>query len=121
MRKTAYFAAVVLYLSCSLNGLGQSISGVVNSYYEVDGMKSAQIAGQRSIENFLEGIEHTFDDITDPSIMHGINEYMKSHSSELLVMVEHKQSFLDRIFSKDHTTAMAYQTKTPLLILEDKS
>ena len=94
---------------------------IINVHKQKEGMKSAQIAGQRSIENFLEGIEHTFDDITDPSIMHGINEYMKSHSSELLVMVEHKQSFLDRIFSKDHTTAMAYQTKTPLLILEDKS
>ena len=41
MRKTAYFAAVVLYLSCSLNGLGQSISGVVNSYYEVDGINTS--------------------------------------------------------------------------------
>ena len=40
MRKTAFFAAVVLYLSCSFNGLCQSISGVVNSYYEIDGINT---------------------------------------------------------------------------------
>jgi nucleotide-binding universal stress UspA family protein len=66
-------------------------------------------------------VVHTFDDITHQSIMQGIAEYMNTHDSELLVMVEHKHSFFERLFSKDHTTAMAYETKTPLLILQDKN
>ena len=53
--------------------------------------------------------------------MQGVIEYMATHASELLVMVEHKHSFLERLFSRDHTTAMAYETKTPLLILQDKN
>lgn len=84
-------------------------------------MKKRQMEGKISLENIFQGIPHTFDDVTHPSIMQGITEYMETHQSDLLVMVEHKHSFLERIFSKDHTTAMAYETKSPLLILQDKS
>jgi len=94
---------------------------VINVHRQNDDMKSGQIAGKKTIELIFAGIEHTFDDITHQSIMQGITEYMKTHASEVLVMVEHKHSFLERIFSKDHTTAMAYETKTPLLVLQDKN
>jgi nucleotide-binding universal stress UspA family protein len=94
---------------------------VINIHKQNEEMKSGQIAGRRTIENIFEHMDHTFDEITHPSIMQGINEYMQTHNSELLVMVEHKQSFLERIFSKDHATSMVYETKTPLLVLQDKN
>jgi nucleotide-binding universal stress UspA family protein len=94
---------------------------VINVHKTNEDMKPAQVAGRRALENMFERIDHTFHDVTHQSIMQGINQYMQTHNSELLVMVEHKQSFLERIFSKDHTTAMAYETKTPLLVLQDKT
>lgn len=94
---------------------------VINVHKENQDMKADQVGGRRSIENIFDHIEHTFHDITHQSIMGGISEYMQTHKSELLVMVEHKQSFFGRLFSKDHTTSMAYETKTPLLVLHDKS
>ena len=93
---------------------------IINVHRQKEDMKTRQMEGKIGLENIFQGISHTFDDITHQSIMQGIMEYMDSHASELLVMVEHKHSFLERIFSKDHTTAMAYETKTPLLILQDK-
>ena len=78
------------------------------------------VSGKMGIETIFEDSDHEFVEITDDSIMHGINQYIQHHKSELLVMVEHKHSFFERVFSKDHTTAMAYQTKIPLLILQDK-
>ncbi|MBC7829891.1 MAG: universal stress protein [Chitinophagaceae bacterium] len=94
---------------------------VINVHRQKEDMKTRQMEGKLNIENIFQGIEHTFDDITHQSIMQGIMQYMETHASELLVMVEHKHSFLERIFSRDHTTAMAYETKTPLLILQDKN
>jgi nucleotide-binding universal stress UspA family protein len=94
---------------------------VINVHRHKDDMKTGQMEGKLALENIFEGVVHTFDDITHQSIMQGIAEYMKTHDSELLVMVEHKHSFFERIFSRDHTTAMAYETKTPLLILQDKN
>jgi nucleotide-binding universal stress UspA family protein len=94
---------------------------VINVHRQKEDIKPRQMEGKLTLERMFEGIDHTFDDITHPSIMQGILEYMQTHASELLVMVEHKHSFLERIFSRDHTTAMAYETKTPFLILQDKN
>jgi nucleotide-binding universal stress UspA family protein len=94
---------------------------IINVHKQNEDMKTNQVAGMKAIEQMFQHIEHTFDDITHQSIMQGISEYMQRNKSELLVMVEHKQSFLSRLFSKDHATAMAYETKTPLLVLQDKS
>jgi nucleotide-binding universal stress UspA family protein len=94
---------------------------VINVHRQKEEMNTRQVEGKLALENIFQGLTHTFDDITHQSTMQGITEYMKTHDSELLVMVEHKHSFLERIFSRDHTTAMAYETKTPLLILQDKS
>ena len=93
---------------------------VINVHKQNEDMKTKQMEGKIALENIFQGIGHTFHDVTHQSIMHGIIDYMRTHESELLVMVEHKHSFFDRLFSKDHTTAMAYETKTPLLILQDK-
>lgn len=94
---------------------------IINVHKHNEDLKPAQVAGRTAIESVFEHVDHTFHDITHHSIMQGINEYMQTNDSELLVMVEHKQSFLGRIFSKDHATAMAYETRTPLLVLHDKS
>ena len=94
---------------------------IINVHRQKEEMKKKQMEGKISLGNIFQDIPHTFDDVTHPSIMQGITEYMETHQSDLLVMVEHKHSFLERIFSKDHTTAMAYETKSPLLILQDKS
>jgi nucleotide-binding universal stress UspA family protein len=98
----------------------QATIHVIHVHKQHGDIKDAQIAGRRTIEQLFENIDHAFHDITNESILQGINEYMRTNNSELLVMVEHKQSFLGRIFSKDHTTSMAYETKTPLLVLQDK-
>lgn len=58
--------------------------------------------------------------IRNDSVTQGISEYLTEHSSDLLIMVAHKHSFLERIFSKTYTTAMTYETSAPLLVLQQK-
>lgn len=85
------------------------------------GESELETAGRRSNELIFEGYDHEYTIIEEPSVNHGISSYLQQQKSELLVMVAHKHSFLERVFSKNHTTAMAYETHVPLLILQDKA
>jgi nucleotide-binding universal stress UspA family protein len=84
------------------------------------GISEQELAGKKSTEIIFEGYKHEYVTIEDPAVTHGINKYLRAQSAELLAMVAHKHSFLERVFSKKHTTAMAYETHVPLLILQDK-
>jgi nucleotide-binding universal stress UspA family protein len=84
------------------------------------GKSEQELTGKRSNEIIFEGVEHEYAIIEEPSVNQGINRYLQQQKSELLAMVAHKHTFLERLFSKNHTTAMAYETHVPLLILQDK-
>jgi nucleotide-binding universal stress UspA family protein len=84
------------------------------------GITEQELTGKQSNEIIFEGCDHEYAIIEEPSVNHGISRYLQQQSSELLAMVAHKHSFLERVFSKDHTSAMAYETHVPLLILQDK-
>lgn len=84
------------------------------------GNTEMELTGKRSNEIIFEGLDHEYVIMEEPSVNHGISKYLQQQSSELLVMVAHKHTFLERVFSKNHTTVMAYQTHVPLLILQDK-
>lgn len=89
-------------------------------HVQKDTVKMDELVGRKSTERAFSGYDHEFVTITDNSVNHGINDYLQHHASELLVMVAHNHSFFERIFSKSRTTAMAYETKIPLLVLQDK-
>ncbi|WP_205509369.1 universal stress protein [Longitalea arenae] len=84
------------------------------------GHSEMELTGKRTNEIIFQGLDHEYVTIEEPSVNQGISKYLQQQSSELLVMVAHKHTFLERVFSKNHTTVMAYQTHIPLLILQDK-
>lgn len=85
-----------------------------------EGEKVDELVSQRANEIVFTNTDHEFVAVSDASITHGINGYLQHHSSDLLAMVAHRHSFFERVFSKSYTTAMAYETRIPLLILHDK-
>ncbi|NII23744.1 universal stress protein [Pseudoflavitalea sp. X16] len=89
-------------------------------HVQKDAVKIDELAGRKSTERAFSGYDHEFVNVTDNSVTHGINDYLQHHASELLVMVAHTHTFFERIFSKSRTTAMCYETKIPLLVLQDK-
>jgi len=76
--------------------------------------------GRLAFDRLFENITHEYITVSDPSVMHGLNSYMERQTSDLLVMIAHKHSFLDRVFSRDRTTEMAHETRIPLLILRHR-
>lgn len=84
------------------------------------GNSELELTGKKSTEIIFEGYDHEYITLEEPSVNQGISKYIQEYSSDLLIMVAHKHTFLERVFSKNHTTVMAYETHVPLLILQDK-
>jgi nucleotide-binding universal stress UspA family protein len=82
--------------------------------------KAEESVRRKAIDTALGSMPHEFVELEDASVVRGINDYIERHSSELLVMIAHKHSFFERLFTKNQTTTMAYQTKIPLLVLHEK-
>lgn len=68
----------------------------------------------------FEGVDHQFFSIEDNEVDEGIEEFLDDHPSHLLVMLARKQNFLRRFFGTVHTRKMIYETKIPLLVLQDR-
>ncbi|HEY5370106.1 MAG TPA: hypothetical protein VIJ75_14080 [Hanamia sp.] len=64
--------------------------------------------------------QHQFHTITDNKVEEGINKFIEQNQTDALAMVAHKHSLFERMFGKVHTKAMSYQTKIPLLVLQNK-
>lgn len=77
-------------------------------------------AGKAALEAIFNGRQVNWVTTEDSSVTRGISEYLLQHPAELLAMIAHRHNFFERVFSKSHTTAMAYETSIPLLILHDK-
>lgn len=84
-------------------------------------VKIEEVSGRTNTEKALQGYQYEFVDVVNQSVTQGINDYLQQHESQLLVMVAHTHTFFERIFSRSRTTAMAYETKIPLLVLQDKA
>lgn len=91
---------------------------IVHVQKDKDEMKVQDIAGE--LDPALNAIPHEFHLVNDADVRHGIESYLENQPTDLLVMVTHEHSFMDRLFGKSHTTAMVYHTHVPLLVLKDK-
>jgi nucleotide-binding universal stress UspA family protein len=82
-------------------------------------MDTDEIAGKMSLQRHLEGVEHQFHTIVDDDVEEGIQAFTQNNATDLLVMVAHRHSLLDRWLGTSHTKQMSYQTKVPLMVLHD--
>jgi nucleotide-binding universal stress UspA family protein len=55
----------------------------------------------------------------DPDVMHGLNRFVQDHKVDMIVMLKHRQHYLDRMLSESQTRQMALHTEVPLLALHD--
>ena len=53
----------------------------------------------------------------DTDIRHALNEFIEINEVDMLVMMTHKQDWIDRIYRKSHTREMNFHTNIPSLIL----
>lgn len=75
---------------------------------------------EAQLDPAFKAIPHQFHLVEDSDVRHGIETYLEQQPTDLLVMVTHEHSFMERLFRKTHTTAMVYNTHVPLLVLKDR-
>lgn len=93
---------------------------IVHVQEEAEEMDTEEIAGKLGLERAFEGIEHQFATIVDDDVEEGIQSYTQNNPTDLLVMVAHRRSLLNRWLGTSHTKQMSYQTTVPLLVLHDR-
>lgn len=53
-------------------------------------------------------------------VVAGVNEYIRQHDVQMMVMVHHDHSMLENVFKRNHTHEMAFHTELPLLVLNKR-
>lgn len=90
-------------------------------HIEKDGerMNSATIGSRLQLDIALSKMTYHFENAKDKSILQGILNFLDLHPTDLLVMIAHHHSFLERIFETSYTTALNFNVHIPLLILKN--
>ena len=77
------------------------------------------ISDKHSAAQLWDNHAHSFNIIEADDIEEGINQFLHSKPTDMLVMIARKKSFLDRILGVSHTKAMTRQVEVPLLVLHE--
>ena len=94
---------------------------LVHVYKEEHRLKAEQITGKMKLEAVLSNVYYHYHAIRSDNVEKGLDEFINSHSPDMLTMVVHKHNLLERLFGVHHTQTMLYHTSIPLLILLDKN
>lgn len=81
-------------------------------------MKGSEAAEKLQIERVLSAIHFHDDVIGANDVNEGILNYLDSHPTDLLVMIAHHHSVLERLFNSIHTGAISTEITLPLLVLK---
>ena len=88
---------------------------------EESALTSDQMTGKMKLEAVLSNIYYHYHSLRSDNVEKGLEEFINSHSPDMLAMVVHKHNLLERLFGVHHTQTMVYHTSIPLLILLDKN
>jgi nucleotide-binding universal stress UspA family protein len=93
---------------------------LVHIQKEEQEMDTDEIAGKMRLQRALEAVQHQFHTLVDDDVEEGIQTFIQNNPTDLLVMVAHRHSLLDRWLGTSHTKLMSYHTTVPLLVLHDE-
>lgn len=79
-----------------------------------------ELSEKLNISHSLPGIKYNFYTIEDDDVEDGIEDFLDTYPSSLLVMVARKRNFFERLFGKSNTKEMSKETDIPLLVLQDQ-
>lgn len=76
--------------------------------------------GKLQLEQLLSNVTFWYQLVENDDVDEGIQRFIEEHPAELLVIVAHRHTILERIFGSVHTRTITFKTNLPLLVLEDK-
>jgi nucleotide-binding universal stress UspA family protein len=93
---------------------------ILNVQKSNSSMSPAEAIGKMKAGVAFSNLNHQFHTINENNVEEGINKFIEKNPTDILAMVAHRHNVFERMFGKVHTKEMSYQTKIPLLVLQDK-
>ena len=73
-----------------------------------------------SLNVIFKNVHHTFEYITGENVADGLNHFVEDCRVNMLTVIHHEHSFLDRLFIKSNSVNILNHSHVPLLILNEK-
>jgi nucleotide-binding universal stress UspA family protein len=90
-------------------------------HIDLDGNTPVDAARMKKLHQQFSGATQkqssvVFEVIRHDDFLEGINDYAKDHDIDLIAVVNHRKSFLKRLFTTDHTRQLLFESDIPLFI-----
>ncbi len=93
-----------------------SLFSILNVQRKEGKMELDQVIGKIRTSLDFSKLKPVYHTISDTNVVHGISRFIKENPTDVLVMIAHRHSFLERVFGVVHTKEMSYHTEIPLLV-----
>lgn len=101
------------------------ISKLTNSPVRVLHVSKEKALDQKQLENkalleeCLDGLVYTFHWLENENVQTGLNLFVQSRGSDMIVFINKKHAFFDTLFSKPMVKDLGQHAKVPVLVLHD--
>jgi hypothetical protein len=68
----------------------------------------------------IEGLSKNCITIQDDEFVHGIETYVKENKVDMILIIPHKHSLMERLFFKTHTKELMEKISIPLMCISDE-
>jgi nucleotide-binding universal stress UspA family protein len=72
---------------------------------------------RKALDHYLGELPHHFHTIEHPQVTEGIEQYLDTHATDLLVMLPQQHKFFEQLWHASQTKKMVFHTHIPLLTL----
>ncbi len=90
-------------------------------FVEEGEMTSFQEEQQRFLHDYFEGFKHSFKNIYKQYMPDGVYDYIDTHDVDVLVMMNRKHSFVERLLLRQNVDTIGFELRIPFLVLQDHS
>ena len=96
-----------------LSGASVEILHMASGY----GLTEEQQANKDRLAELLADIPHSFNELPSQAIIEGINKYQKEHDINMLVMIQNKHSFLEKLFIEPIIKKIGFHVTIPFMVI----
>lgn len=97
----------------NLTGASIEVLHIASGY----GLTEEQEINKSKLSDFLAEIPHTFHEISNQPIIEGINKFQKENSVDMLVMIQNKHTFLERLFIEPIIKKIGFHVNIPFMVI----
>ena len=84
------------------------------------GLTDLQVENRNKLEQLLADIPHKFYELPGQEIIQGINNFQKEYDVQLLMMIQNKHTFIERIFIEPVIKKIGFHVDIPFMVLPHK-